>query len=106
MRKKLSMPSNYKIKQIQVGSKCQIDILRSLRKMCFPLEKWKNASFLKVSDTLSKLGGLPIIKNSTLLSTNDLDSKVLNLKEKWDREFENLSYFSKILELGPLVMWI
>ena len=55
----------------------------------------KSATFFKVTDAIAKLGGPPLIHNSTLILPNELEVEVSKLKEKWAEEFDNLSYLSK-----------
>jgi hypothetical protein len=92
-RKKQSIPSNFKIKQIQVGWKGWIDILRSLSERCSPLEDIKNDTFFNINDATIELGGPPLIRSSTLITVDDLDLEVSKLKDKWVGEFDSLSYF-------------
>lgn len=86
-------PSNFRIKQIQVGWKGWIYILGSLREICSPLEDQKSATFFKITDVIAKLGHPTVVRVSTLLTVDDLEVEVSKLKEKWDGEFESLSYF-------------
>lgn len=81
VRKKQSIPLNYRIKKIQEGWMGLIDILRSLSERCSPLDDRKSAAFFKFTDSISELGSPPIIKNSTLIYADDLES-MSNLKEK------------------------
>ena len=83
----------YKIIQIQVRWKSRIKILRPLNDKCTLLEEKKSIVFFKVVEAITKLGGPPMVKNSTLLSLNDLEYELSKLKEKWVEEFENLSNF-------------
>lgn len=64
-----------------------------LSERCSPLEDRKSATFFKITDDISKLDCPPIIKNSTLISANDLECEVSKLKDKWDGEFDTLSIF-------------
>ena len=69
MRKKQYIPSNYTIKQIQVGWKGRINIWRFLsERWCSPLEDKKCATFFKITDAIAKLDNPPIIRNSTLVT--------------------------------------
>ena len=92
-RKKQFIPSNYRINKIEAGWKGQIDILRSLNKRYSPVEDRKSATFFKIIDAITELGGPTIIRNSTLIFVDDLEYEVSKLKDKWAREFDILSYF-------------
>ena len=46
-------------------------------------------------DVINKLEGPPLIKDSTLISPNELEVELSKLKDKWAREFDNLLDFSK-----------
>lgn len=73
-RKKESIPSNFIIRQIQLGWKGHIYILRSLSERCSLLEDKKYATFFKITDVIVELGGPPVITDSTLITTNDLEA--------------------------------
>ena len=45
-----------------------IDILRSLKETGSSLEDRKGATFFKVTDDISKLGGPPLVRDSTLIT--------------------------------------
>jgi hypothetical protein len=49
----------------------------------------------KVSNAIKDLEGPPMIKGFMLISPDELDIELSKLKDKWSREFDDLSYFSK-----------
>lgn len=61
----------------------------------------KNAIFFKVSSTINELEGPSMIKGSTLISPDELEVELSKLKDKWIREFDDLSYFCK----DNMCMW-
>ena len=59
------------------------------------LEDRKSAVFFKVFDVVNELEGTPLVKDSTLLSPNELETKLFKLKDKWYDEFDSLYDFSR-----------
>ena len=57
------------------------------------LEDMKSALFFKVFDVIAELGGPTLIRDSTLISPDELQVELSKLKDKWAREFNNMSYF-------------
>ena len=94
-RKQQYFPSNFRIRQIQVGWKGRIDIMKSLKKKCSPLEDKKSVMLFKISDAIVELGGLPLVRYFSLISSDVLQIEVSKLNKKWAREFDNLTNFSK-----------
>ena len=68
--------------------------MRSLKEEYLPLEDKKSATFFKVTDVISKLGGSPLVQYSSLIYFDELEAEVSKLKHKWDREFDSLTNFS------------
>ena len=58
-------------------------------------KKRKVSPYLKNFEAIIKLGGPPIVKNSTLISIDDLESDLSKLNDKQDREFDILLDFSE-----------
>ena len=81
-RRKQSLPSNFRIKQIQAYWKGRIGILTSLKERCSPLEDRKCVMSFKIIDDIDELGGPPIVRYSTLIYVNDREAEVSKLKDK------------------------
>ena len=60
-RKKKSLPSSPRVKEIQAGWKGRIDILKSLKEKCALLEDRKSDMFFKTYDAIATLGGPSLI---------------------------------------------
>ena len=83
-RKKQYLTSNFIIKHIQVGWNGMIDILRSLKERCSPLEDRKTETSFKIIDTITKLGGPLLARDSTMIFVDDLEveaSKLYGIRE-------------------------
>lgn len=65
----------------------------SLSERCSPREDKRSVIFFKVTDAISELGNPYDIRNFTLIYVDELESEVFKLKNKWAREFDNLSKF-------------
>ena len=100
-RERQSLPTLPRIKQIWFGCKGSIDILKSLMEKATLLEDQKSAIFFKVFDVIKELEGPPLIKVSTLISVDELDNELCELKDKWVGEFNDLLDFSK----DGMLMW-
>ena len=59
------------------------------------LEDQKSAIFFRVFNVVKDLEGPPLIKGSTLISADELDSELSKLKDKWDGQFNDLLYFTE-----------
>ena len=81
------------IRQIQVGWKGRDDIMKTLMEKVTLLEDWNSSIFFKVSDAIKELEGPPLIKDSMLISPNELNVELSKLKGKWVAEFDDLSNF-------------
>ena len=92
-RKKKSIPSNYRIQQIQAGWKGRIYIMRSVSERCSPIEDIKSANSFNITNIIAELGSPSIIVNSTLIIVDDLEVELSKLKDKWVGEFGSLSNF-------------
>lgn len=69
--------------------------MKSLKEKCTLLGDKKSAIFFKVSDTIVELGGPSMIQDSMLILIYDLEVEVSKFKDKWLKEFDNLSDFSE-----------
>ena len=78
---------------MQSGWKDKIGILKSLKERCSPLEDIKSYAFFKIVDAIAELDGPPLIIYSILISMNYLEYEMSKLKDKWEGEFDSLSYF-------------
>lgn len=67
--------------------------MKSLKVKCMLLEERKSAIFFKVTNVIAKFGGPPLIQNSTLILSNEMEIELSKLKDKQAREFDNLLYF-------------
>ena len=81
-RKKQSFPLGPKAKQIQAGWKGRIDILKSLKEKSTLLEDKKSTIFFKVFDVVVELECPPMLRDSTLISPNELELELSKLKDK------------------------
>ena len=59
----------------------------------YALEARKNAIFFKAFDAIAKLGGPSLIRDSMLISMNEMEIESSKLKDKWVGEFNDMSYF-------------
>lgn len=59
------------------------------------LEDKKSATFLKIIDFVVELKVPPLVRDSTLISSYELEAELSKLKDKWTREFDSLTYFSE-----------
>ena len=82
-KKTQSLSTFPRIRQIQVGWKGRVDILKSLMEKATLLEEWKSSIFFKLSNDIKELEGPPLIKGSTLISVNELNDELSKLKDKW-----------------------
>jgi hypothetical protein len=57
--------------------------------------RYEKCHLFKVVDAIFEFSSSPIIKNYTSISSDDLESKMSNLKDKWAGYFDNLSKISK-----------
>jgi hypothetical protein len=57
------------------------------------LEGKRSDSFLKSLDIVKELEGPPLIRESTLLTKEQLESELNILKISWGSEFDNLTNF-------------
>jgi hypothetical protein len=90
-RKKQDFPSKNRLKQIQVGWLGRIDILRQLIATCDILEGRKSTLFLKVVDIVKELEGPTLIRDSTLLTKDQMEAELSTLKVAWGTEFDDLT---------------
>lgn len=90
-----ALPFGPRIRQVQVRWKGHIDILKSLKGKATLLEDRKSMVFFKLSDAVNKLEGPPLIKDSTLLSPNELENELSKLRDKWVEEFNSLYDLSR-----------
>ena len=58
------------------------------------LENKKSAPFFKITDVMNEVQGPPLTKESTLISPEELETKLDKLRDKWVEEFDSLSNFS------------
>ena len=93
--KKQSLPTFPIIKQIQSSWKGRVDILKALMENATILEDNKSYIFFNVSNVIKQLECPPLIKGSTLISTYEVENEFSKLKDKWDWEFDDLSYLSE-----------
>ena len=82
-KKRRSLPTLPRIKQIQASWKGRVDILKSLMEKVTLLEDRKSAICFKVYDAIKELEGPPLIKCSRFLLPNELDIELSKLKDKW-----------------------
>jgi hypothetical protein len=59
------------------------------------LEEKKSVTLFQTIEVISELGGPIVVKNSTFISVDDMESKLAKLKDKRARDFDNLSDFSE-----------
>ena len=85
----LYLPSNPRIRQIQEGWKGRIDRMNYLKEKCTSLEDKKSTSFFKAFDAIAMLGGSPLVWDSTLIPSDELEVEVSKINDKWVREFDN-----------------
>ena len=53
----------------------------------------KTTMLFNVADVINELEGSSMIKGSTLISPNELEVELSKLKDKWVKEFDDLSNF-------------
>ena len=94
-RKKGDLPFRNKLNQIKVVWQSQINILGELISSCNILEDDKSNIFFKVVDVIKELKGPPIIKESILLTKEDMGTELSKLRKIWDNNFDSLTDFSK-----------
>ena len=54
------------------------------------LEDKKTATFFKITDLVNELQGPPPIKESALISPEELETELARLRNKWAEEFDSL----------------
>ena len=70
---------------------------------CMLLEDRKSSILFKVTNAIVQLGGPPLIRESTLVSLDDMEVEVSKLKDKWVREFDNLlDFFEDIIRMWTM----
>jgi hypothetical protein len=60
---------------------------------CKKIEEKISDSFLKLIEIVKELEGPPLIRESTLLTKEQLESELNILKISWGSEFDNLTSF-------------
>ena len=94
--KKERLTNVQRLRQIKVGWKGHVHTSKTLEERTVLLEDKKSTVFFKVSDVVNEPEGSCITKDSTLLSFDELETKLSNLKDKRAKEFDSLSDYPEI----------
>lgn len=91
VEKRQSLPYGPKIKQVQAVWKDHVELLISLKENATFLDDIKTAILFKAYDIVKELEGPPPVKDSTLLSYEELETDLSKLRDKWAEEFNSFS---------------
>ena len=69
-----------------------IDITKSFKEKCTSLED-KNTTFFKTSNAIAEPGGPPLVRDSMLIFSDEMEVEMSKVKDRWAREFNNLIDF-------------
>jgi hypothetical protein len=87
-RKQHDLPSNNRLKQIKVGWLARIEVLWELIASCKRIEEKRSDAFLRSLEIVKELEGPPLIRESTMLTKEQLESELNILKISWGSEFD------------------
>jgi hypothetical protein len=80
----------------------RIEILHELISSCEKVDGKRSDSFLKSLEIVKKLEGPQLVRESKLLTKEQLETELNILKTSWDSEFDNLTNFLED-EIKPMV---
>ena len=71
----------------------RIEILHELIRNCKKVDEKRSDSFFKSLEIVKKLEGLQLVRESKLLTKEQLETELNILKTLWDSDFDHLTKF-------------